>query len=447
MPHRLPAVLAPCLALCLAAPALAQEVSDYTLENGLQIVVIEDHRAPVVTSMVWYCTGSADEKPGESGVAHFLEHLMFQGTAKMAPGEFSATVSALGGTDNAFTSYDYTAFYQRVASEYLDDMLKMEADRMVNLTLTQPIVDNERQVILQERSQRTDSNPSALFREQMSAAQYLNSPYRRPVIGWRAEMEQLSREDALDHYHTFYAPNNAVLVVAGDVDPDGVAHMAETHFGALAPSTTLPPRLRPQEPPQIAPRRLVLADPRVAQPYVARSYLAPERDPGDQTEAAALTVLAALLGGDPTTSVLAQKLQFGDAPKAIYTMASYSGVAVDDTTFDLGVVPAPGVSLQEAEDALDDALAAFLKDGVDADQLARIKTQIRADDIYSRDDAAGEAREYGAALAVGLGVKDVQDWPQILQDVTAEDVLAAAGEVLDMRYSVTGWLEQKEKTQ
>ncbi|MDB6453949.1 M16 family metallopeptidase [Falsirhodobacter sp. 20TX0035] len=443
MPHRLPAALALCLC---ATPALAQDVTEFRLDNGLDIVVIEDHRAPVVTSMVWYRTGSADEKTGESGVAHFLEHLMFQGTATTEPGDFAATVSALGGSNNAFTSYDYTAYYERVAADKLDLMLSMEADRMVNLDLSQPIVDNERNVILEERSQRTDSNPQAQFQEQMNAAQYMNSPYRRPVIGWRAEMEALSREDALDHYRTFYAPNNAILVVAGDVEPDAVRAMAEEHFGPLKPSDTLPPRARPQEPPQLAERRLTFHDERVAQPYVTRSYLAPERNAGDQSEAAALAVLAALLGGDPTTSVLAQKMQFGENPTAIYTMAGYDGTSVDPSTFTLGVVPADGVTLQEAEDAMDKVLADFLKDGVDAAQLDRIKTQLRASDIYNRDDSGGLANEYGAALAVGLTVQDVQDWPRALQDVTAEQVLAAARKVLDRRQSVTGWLEQEETT-
>ncbi|MCJ8140727.1 M16 family metallopeptidase [Falsirhodobacter halotolerans] len=444
MLRTLPAALALTVTI---SPAIAQEVTDFTLPNGLEVVVIEDHRAPVVTNMVWYRTGSADEKAGESGVAHFLEHLMFQGTDRMAPGEFSATVSALGGTDNAFTSYDYTAYFQRVASEHLDRMMDMEADRMQGLTLTQPIVDNERSVILQERSQRTDSNPGALFREQMSAAQYLNSPYRRPVIGWRAEMEELSREDALDHYRTFYAPNNAILVVAGDVEPDAVRQMAEAHFGPLIPSDTIPPRARPQEPPQIAARHLTFADPRVAQPYVLRTYLAPERTSGAQQDAAALTVLAQILGGDPTTSVLAQALQFGEAPRAIHTMAGYDGVAVDATTFTLGIVPAPDITLEEAEAALDGALQTFLANGVDVAQLDRIKRQIRAADIYDRDDASGLANRYGAALAVGLTVQDVQDWPATLEAVTAEDVMAAARDVLDPRRSVTGWLMPEAPTE
>ncbi len=287
--------------LMLALPALAETVSDFRLPNGLEVVVIEDHRAPVVTHMVWYRVGAADEPPGHSGIAHFLEHLMFKGTDEMSAGEFSATVEAQGGDDNAFTSWDYTAYFQRVAADRLDLMMKMEADRMRDLQMTEEDVRTERQVVLEERSQRTDSDPGAVFSEQSRAAAYLNHPYGIPIIGWRHEIEQLGREDAFSFYRTYYAPNNAILVVAGDVDPAEVRRMAEEHYGALEPTPNLPERLRPQEPPQLAERRLTFSDPRVAQPYVSRSYLAATRETGAQEKAAALTILAELLGGSPTT--------------------------------------------------------------------------------------------------------------------------------------------------
>ncbi|NJM83889.1 MAG: insulinase family protein, partial [Tabrizicola sp.] len=246
-----PALLA---ATCftLAVPAFADEtVTNFQLENGLDVVVIEDHRAPVVVNMIWYRVGAADEPAGHSGIAHFLEHLMFKGTDKVAPGAFSATVEAQGGDDNAFTSWDYTAYFQRVAADRLDLMMEMEADRMRNLRLLEEDVLTERQVILEERSQRTDSSPGSLLSEQMRAAQYLSSPYGVPIIGWRHEMAQLSREDALEYYERFYAPNNAILIVAGDVDPEEVRKLAEAHYGPLAPSAGISPRLRPQEPPQL----------------------------------------------------------------------------------------------------------------------------------------------------------------------------------------------------
>ena len=427
----------------MAGAAGADTVSTFKLDNGMDVVVIEDHRAPVVVHMVWYRIGSADESPGHSGIAHFLEHLMFQGTKEVAPGDLSKIVSAQGGSDNAFTSLDYTAYFQRVASDRLDLMMKLEADRMRNLNLTEEDVTTERQVILEERNERTDSDPGALLGEQMAAAQYMNHPYGTPVIGWRHEMEALSRQDALDFYRANYAPNNAILVVAGDVTPEEVLAMAKVHYGPVPPSDLINPRVRPTEPPQLAERRMVLADERVAQPYVFRTYLAPERNPGDQRQAAALKLLAELLGGNPTTSVLARALQF-DTQKAVYTAAFYDGMSLDHDTFGLVVVPVPGQGLQETEDAMDAVLTKFLADGVNAEDFARIKAQVRASEIYGRDNVQGLARTYGAALAIGLSVQDVQDWAGILQDVTAEEVMAAARMVLDRKQAVTGWLTKEE---
>lgn len=427
------------LAACIASPAIAGDVTSFALDNGLEVVVIEDHRAPVVVQMVWYRAGAADEKPGVSGVAHFLEHLMFKGTKEVAPGAFSKTVEANGGSDNAFTAWDYTAYYQRIASDRLEMVMKMEADRMRNLTLSEDDWKTEREVIIEERNQRTDSDPGAIFGEQRRAAQYLNHPYGTPIIGWRQEMETLTRQDALDWYRTYYAPNDAVLVVAGDVEPDAVRVLAETYYGALEPSPGITPRNRPQEPAQLAERRMSYRDPRVAQPYITRSYLAPERDPGDQTQAAALTLLAAALGGSSQTSILAKKLQF-DSQIALYTSAGYDGTSYDDTTFNLALVPAPGVSMAEAEKAMDAVLADVVTNGVDAVQFERIKTQIRADDIYAKDSVMGLAQRYGEALTTGLTIRDVEDWPKVLAAVTVEDVKSAAAEVLDRRHSVTGWM-------
>jgi zinc protease len=432
------------LALALsAAPAAAEPVTAFTLANGLEVVVIEDHRAPAAVSMLWYRVGAADEPPGKSGIAHYLEHLMFKGTDTRAPGEFSDTVEAQGGDDNAFTSWDYTAYHQRVAADRLPLMLQMEADRMVNLRLTAEDAATERQVVLEERSQRVDTDPGALFQEQKRAAQYLNHPYGRPIIGWRHEVEGLTQADALDFYRRHYGPNNAVLVVAGDVTPEGVRALAEEHFGPIPPLPDLPPRLRPQEPPQIAERRVQMADPRVAQPYVIRTYLAPPRDPGAQEKAAALTYLAELLGGSGTTSVLARALQF-DRTLAVYTTAFYEGGSLDHGSFTLAVVPVPGVSLEEAEAAMDEVLARFLEEGPEPEAFARAKAQLRAAEIYGLDNTGSRARRYGAALAAGLGVQDVQAWPEVLQAVTPEDVMAAAREVFDRRRAVTGWLGREE---
>jgi zinc protease len=427
------------LALICALPALSEPVTSFSLPNGLNVVVIEDHRAPVVVQMIWYRVGAADEPPGHSGIAHFLEHLMFKGTEKIAPNQFSAIVEAQGGDDNAFTSWDYTAYFQRVAADRLDLVMEMEADRMRNLRLLPEDVDTERQVILEERAQRTDSSPGALLSEQMRAAQFQNHPYAIPIIGWRHEMEALSREDALDFYERFYAPNNATLVIAGDVQPEAVRALAETHYGPIAPSDAITPRDRPQEPPQLAERRMTLADERVSEPYVFRTYLAPERDPGNQKDAAALTVLAELLGGSGQTSVLARALQF-DTQTAVYSSAFYDGTSIDDATFGLIVVPAPGISLDAAEAEMDRVIAAFLKSGPDPAALERIRMQVRAGDIYSRDDVNALARRYGEGLSVGLTLDDIDSWDEALAAVTEADIMAAAAKVFDRRNAVTGWL-------
>jgi zinc protease len=422
----------------------AQEVTTATLDNGMEIVVIEDHRAPVAVHMVWYRTGSADEPVGRSGVAHFLEHLLFKATDDMEAGEFSRVVAENGGTDNAFTSYDYTAYYQRVAADRLELMMQMEADRMNDLRLTPEDIATERQVILEERSQRVDSDPSAIAQEQMRAALWLNHRYGTPVIGWRHEMEALDMEDVLETYDLWYSPNNAILVVAGDVEPEAVIAMAETHYGPLPAEPELPPRLRAQEPPQLAARRVIYEDPRVAQPYLLRSYVAPSRRAGDQEEAAALLTLARILGGSSFTSVLAEALTF-ESDIALFTGAGYDGVALDLGTFSLSVAPQPGVTLEEAEAAMDAALAAFLEDGVDPGQLDRIRVELAAAEVYAQDRVEGLANRYGAALATGLTVEDVKAWPEVLQAVTAEDVMAAARAVLDPRQSVTLWVSAGEE--
>nr|WP_308917810.1 pitrilysin family protein [Jannaschia sp. LMIT008] len=414
-------------------------VSTFTLDNGLDAIVIEDNRAPVVVHMVWYDVGAADEPPGRSGIAHFLEHLMFKGTETLEPGEFSATVAAQGGTDNAFTSQDYTGYFQRVAADRLGLMMEMEADRMANLRLDEGEVLTERDVVLEERAQRTDSNPGALFGEQRQAMQYLNHPYAIPIIGWEAEIRELGLQDALDFYADHYGPNNATLIVAGDVDPAEVEALARRHYGPVPANPAIGPRMRPQEPPQLAPRRLEYADPRVSNPYVIRTYLAPERDPGAQEDAAALTLLAAVMGGSSQTSLMGRTLEQEEGT-ALYTSAFYNGTSLDDTTFGLLVVPTPDRTLAEAEADMDRMIETLIADGVDSVQLDRIKAQVRAAEIYGRDSLQERASTYGNAVTAGLGVGDVAAWPGILDAVTGDDIVAAARAVLRPETSVTGYL-------
>lgn len=432
--------------LAVALPSQAAEVTDFTLDNGLDVVVIEDHRAPAVVHMVWYRVGSADEPPGKSGIAHFLEHLMFKATDELASGELSETVARNGGSDNAFTTYDYTAYFQRIAADRLELVMRMEASRMDGLALVEDDIETERNVVIEERNQRIENDPGALFSEQRYAAQYLNHPYGTPVIGWKHEAHRLTLEDAVSFYEQHYGPNNAILVVAGDVEPDEVRRLAETYYGVIPPNPNVKPRQRVTEPPQLAERRLVFSDPRVSDPYVVRTYLAPERDSGAQEEAAALTLLAQVLGGSPQTSVFAEKLNFGP-PKAIYSGAWYSGRSLDATTFGMAIVPAEGMSLEDAEAAMDQAIAEFLEEGVDADDLARIKMQIRSSEIYSLDDISNVANRYGSGLTSGLTIDDIEAWIPTLDAVTEEDIIAVARKVFDRRNAVTGYIMPQSVTE
>lgn len=414
------------------------QVSTFNLDNGMEVVVIEDHRAPVVVHMMWYRAGSADEKPGVSGVAHFLEHLLFKATDTMEAGEFSRTVAVNGGSDNAFTSYDYTAYFQRVASDRLELMMKMEADRMVNLRLTEADILTEREVIIEERNQRTENDPGALFGEQANAALYMNHRYGVPIIGWRHEMETLELEDTLEYYEQFYAPNNTILIVAGDVTPEEVKELSERHYGPLVANPDLESRARPQEPLHNAERRILFEDPRVAQPYVRRSYLAPARDSEDQKTAAALMLGANLLG-DGQTSFMSQKLQF-EEKIAVFASAFYRGTSLDDASFTTVIVPVEGVSLNDAEAAMDRVIAEFMEAPIDLDHLNRIKRAMRASEVYAKDNVQGLANRFGRALTSGLTVKDILVWPDVVEGITEDNIKTAMRDVLNKKSSVTGWL-------
>jgi zinc protease len=439
-------LLAPSLAMTVslvlaAAVQAAENVTEFFLDNGMQVVVIEDHRSPAVVHMVWYRAGAADEPPGRSGVAHFLEHLMFKGTDDVESGAFSRIVESNGGTDNAFTSWDYTGYFQRVAADRLGLLMELEADRMRDLRFADEEVVTERSVILEERAERVDSSAGGLFNEQMRAVLFNNHPYAIPIIGWRHEMEQLDREALIDFYDAHYWPNNAVLIVAGDVTPGEVRSLAETHYGQIPANPDIAPRARPQEPPQIADRRVVYEDERVANPYVARAYPVPAREPGDQRRAAALTMLAEILGGSGQTSVLGRQLQV-EEERALYAAAFYDSTSYDPSSFNLVNVPVPGVSLQEAEADLDRVIAQFLEDGIDPAQFERIKFQIEAAQIYEEDNVQGLARSYGVALTSGLTVEDVDAWPDVLAAVTVDEVMEEARLLFNETRSVTGYLMQ-----
>lgn len=425
--------------VALMQPLAAEPVTHIQLDNGLDVVVIEDRRAPVVVHMVWYRVGAADEPPLQSGIAHFLEHLMFKGTDTLAPGEFSAIVEANGGRDNAFTSWDYTGYFQRVASDRLELMMEMEADRMQNLAFTDAEWLPERDVILEERGQVLESRVGAQFNEAMMAALFKAHPYGTPIIGWRHEMETLDDDMAMEFYDRHYGPNNAILIIAGDVDTDDAIALAQKHYGSIPANENIAEVVRPSEPPHLAERRLVFEDPRVGTPYVSRMYLVPPRRPGDASEAAALQMLASLLGGSSSTSVLERRLNFEEGI-ALSAWAGYNGMMRDYGMFSVGIAPVDGVSLEDAEAAMDRVIAEFLEDGVDPEQFERVRRQIRASEIFALDDTQGRARQFGVGLSIGLSVEDVQGWIAALDAVTPEDVILAGERLLDRRASVTGFL-------
>jgi zinc protease len=432
------------LVTAIATPSLAvaqqrgPEVADFTLANGLELVVIPDHRAPVVTHMIWYKVGAADETPGKSGLAHFLEHLMFKGTAKNPTGKFSQVVARIGGQENAFTSQDYTGYYQRVPSDQLKTVMEFEADRMTGLQLTDDVVLPERNVILEEQNQRIGNNPRARLGEQIDAALYLNNPYGKPVIGWRHEMEELSRDDAIGFYRRFYAPNNAVVVIAGDVDPPKARALVEETYGKVPRHNNLPPRIRAQEPPPVAARSLTLADARAEIPTLQREYLVPSFATSKRGESMALEVLAHILGSG-SNSRLYRGLVV-DKQVAVAANAWYDASTLDLSKFAIGGSPRPGVTLTQLEAETDAIVVEVIAKGVTAEELERAKTRLIADAVYALDNQASMARWYGTALTTGASVNDVKNWPDRIRAVTAEQVQDAARQWLDKRRSVTGYL-------
>ncbi len=446
MATRVRASLATILAITMTL-ALAQRIeaqtserraSEFTLSNGMQVVVVPDHRAPVVTHMVWYRVGAADEPPGVSGIAHFLEHLMFKSTEKIASGEFSRIVSRRGGQDNAFTSQDATAYFQRIAKDRLAKVMEMEADRMVNLRLTEAEVLTERDVILEERRSRVENNPQAVLDEQMNAVLYYSHPYGIPVIGWEHEIARLTQEDALSFYKRHYAPNNAILVVTGDVTPEEVRRLAEETYGRIPANPEITPRKRPMDPEQRAARRVEIKDPRAGKPSVQRYYVTPSYVTAEPGEAEALDLLMKITGSG-ATSRLYQKLVATD--KLASTAGGwYGGSSMDFGKIAVYAVPADGVSLSKVEAAIDAVLADIVANGVTEAELERAKKAYLAEYIYESDNQATLARRYGWGLVVGRTVEDIEAWPERISKVTREDNQTVAARYYDPRRSVPGTL-------
>ncbi|MGX5829306.1 M16 family metallopeptidase [Mesorhizobium sp. 43Arga] len=435
-------------ALILVDPALAADgakVTDFVLDNGMKVVVIADHRVPIVTHMVWYETGSADEPPGKSGIAHFFEHLMFKATTNHAAGELGNAVSDVGGFHNAFTSYDFTAFYETVTPSALELMMSFEADRMRNLILTDDVVKTERDVILEERRSRIDNNPQAVLREEVDATLWQNQPYRIPVIGWMQEMEQLNRTDAVAFYNKYYRPNNAVLIVAGDVEPETVKALAEKTYGKVARGPDLPSRVRPVEPEQNTRRTVTLADARVSVPSFSTQWVVPSYHTAKPGEAEALDLLADILGGG-NRSRLYQALVVNQGV-ASNAGADLEGIMLNDTNFTVYGAPRGKAKLADVEAAVQAEVARIASDGVTPDELQKAKDRFVRSLILARDSLDGMAQIYGSILATGGNVEDVQQMLDRIRKVTADEIKAVAERYLVPARSTTGYLMPQPKTE
>jgi len=415
-------------------------LSHFQLANGMDVVVIPDRRAPVVTHMVYYRNGAADDPIGRSGIAHFLEHLMFKGTERHPDGVFSEIVADLGGQENAFTGHDYTAYYQRVASEHLETVMDLEADRMSNLALDEKQVLSERDVILEERKMHVDADPGAQLYESLQATLFTHHPYGTPIIGWEHEIAKLGREDALAYYRRFYTPENAILIVAGDITEDRVRALAEKTYGTVARRNDAPQRARPQEPPARTERLVTLSDAKVEQPAVYRMYPAPSHPTAPGNDAYALEVLCQLVAGS-STSVMYKELVVNRG-LAVDVSSWYRNDAVDQTYFGLHAAPRDGVDLETLDAAIDALIAQITVEGFADTALARARTRLIADLIYAQDNQAHLARMYGAVLATGGSIADVREWPAKIEAVTMDDIKRVAATYLDRRSLVRGHLRK-----
>jgi len=435
---RLSAALWVSLLFLAAGSATAEpKVSTFSLSNGMQVVVIPDHRVPVVTHMVWYRAGAADDPWGTSGIAHFLEHLMFKSTKKIKSGEFTRIITGIGGRDNAQTTHDTTFYFQRVAKEHLRRVMELEADRMLNLRLVDDEVRTERDVIREERRSSVDANPVRILDEQMMAALYTNHPYGRPSLGWTEEMSKLTRRDAATYYKRFYAPNNAILVVAGDVTPEEVRPLAQATYGRNKPAGAFPPRMRPKEPVPLVARRVHLEDARAGSPTLLRYYLTPSYPSARPGEAESLALLARIIGGDDASRLYKRLVAENLASAA---GADYIGDGLDSGRMAFVALPLPGVPLEKVEAALDATIAEVREKGVTQDELERAKSTLEARSVFDSDNQMTLARRYGEGIALGRSVADIDGVPATIQSRSPDDIKRAAAEYLVPERSVTGTL-------
>lgn len=417
-------------------------ISSFELSNGLKVVVIPDHRAPVVTHMIWYKAGSADEPIGKSGIAHYLEHLMFKGTRTVPAGEFSRKVAEIGGQENAFTSYDYTGYYQKVTPDALAMVMGYEADRMENLVLTDEVIEPERNVILEERRSRIENNPAGIMSETLEATLFLHHPYGNPIIGYENEILSLTREDAIEFYDKFYTPNNAILVVSGDVDEATVRKLAQDSYGKVKRRAEPGVRMRAKEPEPRVARTVVYKDARVSNPSWRRHYLVPSYNTAEPGEAEALDILATVLGGTSTSRT--HRKMVIDSNLATNVNVGYRGGSREKTRLSFTVSPRGETSVSELEDTIDSIIEDLLQSGISEEELKRAKNTLVQSAIFSRDSQTTMARIFGAVLAMDGELKDVLDWTQNVKKVTEADVLKVAKKYLKIERSVTGYLLPKK---
>ena len=413
------------------------QATTFKLKNGMEVVVIPDHRVPVVTHMVWYRAGAGDDPWGTSGIAHFLEHLMFKSTGKIKSGEFTRIITQLGGRDNAQTTHDTTAYFQRVAKQHLRRVMELEADRMVNLKLIAEEVRTERDVIQEERRSNVDANPLAVLSEQMLAALYQNHPYGRPALGWAREMAKLSLHDAQTFYRRFYAPNNAILVVAGDITAQEVRPLAQATYGRNKAGPALPLRARPQEPGSLAARRVQLEDARAGAAVMLRFYDVPSYPSARPGDAESIELMAWILGGDDT-SRLYQRLVSKKLASA--AGSDYLANTLDSGRLSFVVVPLDGVAFATAEAELDAVLAEVRANGVTQEELDRAKSTLEARRVFESDNQMTLARRYGEGVALGRSIADLDALPGRIQARTLDDIKRVAAEFLVAPRSVTGML-------
>jgi zinc protease len=423
-------------------PEKVYNAQAFTLPNGLEVILIENHGSPVVTHMLWYKVGAADEPQGDgvSGEAHFLEHLMFKGTKAVGPGKFSRLIRSMGGNDNAFTSWDYTSFHQSVAKERLPIVMAMEADRMINLDPPQKEIEPEHQVIMEERRQRTDNDPKALFSEQIRSVLYNATPYGIPIIGWKEEMPKITWDLSRNYYKKWYAPNNAILIVSGDVTLPEMKTLAEKYYGFL-PRKDIPQHIRPDVPAPAAPMFLEFHDKAVQQAVYMKAAIAPSFVQ-DKKDAYALEVLQNVISGGAST-------------KLYQSLVVKQKVAVDiDMNYDEGnrgqgsiwiyATPAEGVSLKKLEAAINNEFRGMIKNGIGSDEIAKAKNRMIDSSIYARDSVTGPAMDVGQALAAGATLDDVEYWPARINETTPEEVGRVLKKYLDPdhpdRQPVTGYM-------